>query len=195
MDGRDNARRNTPSLRRTNHRRGFPARFAPQGNPSSRMLSQLFDSHPGEEGRRLLPRILALVDVRFAVLADYAAVDPQGRFNIIGLFSDIYAAAFPLQVTNLHVALSFTANALEAGSTKALRLVLQDQDGKALVALDGQIGIPPPARPGRPSLINICLGIHNLAIPEEGAYQVCVLINGETKTVLEFSALLAPAPG
>ncbi|MHB8637821.1 MAG: DUF6941 family protein [Fimbriimonadaceae bacterium] len=134
------------------------------------------------------------MDVRFAVLADYAAVDPQGRFNIIGLFSEIYAMAFPLQVANLHVALSFSANALEAGSTKALRLVMQDQDGKQMLAMDGQIGVPAPARPGRPSLINICLGIHNLAIPEEGAYQVCVLINGETKAVLEFSALLAPTP-
>ena len=134
------------------------------------------------------------MDVRFAALADYAAVDPQGRFNIIGLFSEIYAAAFPLQIANLHVALSFSANALEAGSTKALRLVLQDQDGKQVLAMDGQIGVPPPTRPGRPSLINICLGIHNLSIPSEGSYQVCVLINGETKTVLEFSVLLVPTP-
>ena len=166
----------------------------PLRGESSHGPSDAARTAPLRGGTDPVPRILPYVDVRFAVLADYAAVDPQGRFNIIGLFSDIYAAAFPLQVANLHVALSFTANALEAGSTKALRLVLQDQDGKALVAMDGQIGIPPPARAGRPSLINICLGIHNLAIAEEGSYQVCVLINGETKTVLEFSALLAPAP-
>ena len=134
------------------------------------------------------------MEIRFAALADYAAVDPQGRVNIIGLFSEIYANAFPLQVANLHVALSFGANALEAGSTKDLRLVMQDQDGKEMLAMDGQIGVPPPARPGRPSVINICLGIHNLTISEAGSYQVCVLINGETKTVMEFSALLAPTP-
>jgi hypothetical protein len=132
------------------------------------------------------------VEIRFAALADYAAVDPQGRVNIIGLFSEIYAMAFPLQVANLHVALSFGANALEASSNKDLRLVMQDQDGKEMLAMDGQIGVPPPTRPGRPSVINICLGIHNLSLPAEGSYQVCVLINGETKSVLEFSALLAP---
>ncbi|HLK16468.1 MAG TPA: hypothetical protein VKT78_16800 [Fimbriimonadaceae bacterium] len=134
------------------------------------------------------------MDIRFAALADYAAVDPQGRFNIIGLFSDVYAASFPLQVPNLHVALSFSANALEAGTNKALRIVMQDQDGKQMLAMDGQIGIPQPTRPGRPSLINIAFGIHNLAIPAEGAYQICVLVNGETKSVLEFSALLVPQP-
>jgi hypothetical protein len=133
------------------------------------------------------------VDIRFAALSDFAVVDPQGRFTIVGLFSELYVASFPAQIAAVHVALSFFANASEVGSVKALHIVLQDADGKSLLAMDAQLSVPPPTRKGRPSLLNLCFGIHNLAIPSEGEYQICIQVNGETKSVLEFAALLALA--
>ena len=129
------------------------------------------------------------MEVRFAALADYAAVDQQGRFNIIGLFTEHYVQAFPVQIANLHVALSFRTNALEAGATKQLQVVLQDADGKTIIQLDGQVAVPPPVRPGRPSHLNLCLGIHNLSLASEGEYQATVLIDGDVKAVLEFAVL------
>ena len=134
------------------------------------------------------------MDIRFAALAEYAAVDQQGRFNIIGLFSEMFLATVPANVASLHVALSFTVNPAEAGTQKALRVVLQDEDGKAMLNADSQLMAPAPQQ-GRPSLMNICLGIHNLAIPKEGSYQVSVLVNGETKAVLPFTVIRVHPPG
>ena len=88
------------------------------------------------------------MDVRFAVLADYAAVDPQGRFNIIGLFSNIYAAAFPLQVANLHVPepTLITIQPWDVSQIVAIEKAIRSSDLGLNPANDGKIiRVPIPA--------------------------------------------------
>lgn len=52
----------------------------------------------------------------FAVLADYALIDQQGKLSIIGIFQHVWVTAFPTVNARTHLVLRVRGRRTEIGS-------------------------------------------------------------------------------
>jgi hypothetical protein len=95
----------------------------------------------------------------------------------------------------LALAMMLTLQPTEAGDHK-LRVILQDQDGVAIVSLDGgfQVTRGPDARPGELLAVPLVLALHNVAIPKAGTYSVEVLVDSHHIRSLVFASSPRPTP-
>src|SRR5215217_4763717 len=82
------------------------------------------------------------MEVKLAVLADYANVSQDGKLNIMGIFQEINATALPFPLPQMYLVLTFEAGPAEFGSEKQLRVVLVDSDGNERMSLKGQVKVP-----------------------------------------------------
>jgi hypothetical protein len=125
------------------------------------------------------------VEVTVAVLADYANVSQDGKLNIMGIFQEINATAFPFPLPRMFLVLTFEAGPAEFGSQKQLRIALLDEDGAEKITMSGELQVPRPPRPGRQAYINEAIGLAGVPFEKAGDYQFAILVGGETKeTVL-----------
>lgn len=119
------------------------------------------------------------MDVKLAVLADYASIATNGKLNIMGIFDEINPARLPAALPIFYVVMSFGTHAAEFETTKKIEMVLHDEDGAVLARLAQQISVPRPARPGVTGTINQVHGLVGLQFPRTGMYQFAILINGQ----------------
>lgn len=121
------------------------------------------------------------MDVKLAVLADYANVSQDGKLNLMGIFQEINAPALPFQLPQMYLVLTFEAGPAEFGSQKELRIVLLDGDGNENIALEGQVQVPRPVRQGSRAYINEAIGLAGVPFEKAGDYGFAILVGGETK--------------
>ena len=127
-----------------------------------------------------------------AMLCDYATVR-EGLLHILGgginrLWREEYPAA--LGVT---LGLLFEVHPTEMDSEHTLGVVMIDADGKEIgsVTADFQIAADPDkGRPGETLVLPLVVPLHQVIIPQHGAYSVEVLIDGQHKRSL--GVLAAP---
>ena len=114
------------------------------------------------------------VKVPLAVLCDAANVSREGKLNILGVFSDLWARQFPCTHPSLTLVVGLEATYTERGEhTVDLRLV--DADGGELLKLDGQVNVQSP-RPGRPIFTQAILQLNNISFPKPGTYTLDILV-------------------
>lgn len=121
------------------------------------------------------------MDVKLAVLADYANVSQDGKLNIMGIFQEINAPSLPFPLPQMYLVLTFEAGPAEFGSEKQLRVVLVDSDGNERMSLEGQVKVPRPLRRGAPAYINEAIGLAGVPFDRAGDYHFAALVGGETK--------------
>lgn len=121
------------------------------------------------------------MEVKLAVLADYANVSQDGKLNIMGIFQEINAPSLPFPLPQMYLVLTFEAGPAEFGSEKQLRVVLVDSDGNERMSLEGQVKVPRPLRRGAPAYINEAIGLAGVPFDKAGDYHFAVLVGGETK--------------
>ncbi|MFI5041374.1 MAG: DUF6941 family protein [Acidimicrobiales bacterium] len=136
------------------------------------------------------------MDVTLAVLADSAIQSNDGKLSIIGLFQEIRAMVFPAVHPQAVLVISLRASPAEAGEHKRLTIRLMDEDS-VLADLDSQFDLPKPYPvPGHPAFINQIFMFQNLLLPRAGDYAFHILLGGEEKSVVSFSAVqIQPAEG
>ena len=78
---------------------------------------------------------LGAMDVKFAVLADYASITREGKLNILGIFDVVNARGFPFALPLFHLVASYESGAAEFRSDKNIEIVLCDEDGAELLRL------------------------------------------------------------
>jgi len=119
------------------------------------------------------------MDVVFAQIADYANLSREGKLNILGLFDTINAASFPTVHPQMHLVIRFELLRHERGKSHAVEIQFEDEDGKKLFSISGQIGIQENAQVAVLPLVHSdqIITINNLLIPREGTYQFVVLID------------------
>jgi hypothetical protein len=122
-----------------------------------------------------------LVDVSLAVLADYANVSQDGKLNIMGMFEEVNPPFLPFPVPQMYLVVSFVAGPAEFNSTKNIRIALLDNDGNEMLALEGQVPVQRPARPGRRAFINQVVGLNGVRFERSGDYEFAILIGGEQR--------------
>ncbi len=121
------------------------------------------------------------MDVKLAVLADYANVSKDGKLNIMGIFQEINAPSLPFPLPQMYLVLTFEAGPAEFGSEKQLRIVLVDSDGNERMGLEGRVQVPRPPRRGTPAYINEAIGLAGVPFDKAGDYHFAILVGGETK--------------
>jgi hypothetical protein len=121
------------------------------------------------------------VDVTLAVLADYANVSQDGKLNIMGIFQEINPPFLPFPMPQMFLVVSFEAGPAEFDSMKNVRVALLDIDGNEMLALEGQVQVSRPQRPGSRAFINQVIGLNGVAFQRAGGHEFSILIGGETR--------------
>jgi hypothetical protein len=124
------------------------------------------------------------MDVRLAVLADYANVSQDGKLNIMGIFEEINASYLPYVLPQMYLVMSLTAGPAEFDTVRALRVLLLRSDGQRLLELGGQLQIPQPTREGSRAYMNEAIGLAGISFPQAGDYAFHILVGDDEKATV-----------
>ena len=118
------------------------------------------------------------MEVKLAVLADYASITQEGKLNILGIFDEINTRELPARLPIFYVVVSYRTTASEFGKTKVVEVALQDADGNVSVRIQQSVEIPRPARPGMRGTVNQVHGLAMLPWPRTGQYEFSISVDG-----------------
>lgn len=119
------------------------------------------------------------MEIKLAVLADFASITLEGKLNILGIFDEINSAQLPAAVPIFYIVVSYEAGPAEFETEKVTQVVLSDADGKTMARLEQKLKVPRPTRPGSRSTVNQIGAIMGLSFPKAGDYQFAFLINDQ----------------
>jgi hypothetical protein len=121
------------------------------------------------------------MEVKFAVLADYASITREGKLNILGIFDAINTEKFPIALPSFFVVASLTAGAAEFETDKNIKIVLCDEDGNCLFSAEQVIHVTRPNKAGALFTTNQIAAIVGFPFKKAGDYQFSILVNNEEK--------------
>jgi hypothetical protein len=125
-----------------------------------------------------------LMDVKFAVLADYASITREGKLNVLGIFDIINAPSLPMGLPLFYVVVSYEVGSAEFDTTKNIEIVLCDEDGDRLMSLNQELHIGSPSIRGTLLTTNQIAGIVGCRFTKTGSYQFDILVNGDSKKTI-----------
>lgn len=133
------------------------------------------------------------MEVKLALLADYANVTKEGKLNLLGLFEQINAPSLPWVHPHMQLVLLLEATPAEWDSSKKVEIKLLDADGNSKLSLSSNLKIP-RGQSGRNVSINSLIGINNLKFDVAGDYAFHVLIGEDDKRTIPLRVNLMPKP-
>jgi hypothetical protein len=140
-----------------------------------------------------MPSEPALI-IDFAVLADHALFDQQGKLSVIGIFRHVVVGSFPAMHPRTHLVLRVRGRRTEVG-THTLRIRFTDPEGHELVGGEGtvQFGEPPA---GVTDVEAAAVLVFDVPLPRPGQYHFEVSVGKEEPVRVPLSAGTAtPPPG
>ena len=123
--------------------------------------------------------------------ADYANIAEGSKLNVMGIFKNIYASAFPARHLSTHLVVKLGAELGEFGDNRMLTISLHEPDGKELMNFVQGITVPIPSDGQRPE-INLILKIDEIVFPMPGRYQFNVKVDKDVKGSLPIDVILIP---
>jgi hypothetical protein len=131
------------------------------------------------------------VHVDFAVLADYALIDQQGKLSVVGIFQHVWVATFPAVHPRTHLVLRVRGKRTEIGEHR-IRIRFVDEQGQELMGGEGtvQFGEPPA---GVTEVEAGAVLVFDVPLPKPGAYAFEIILSDSTVRV-PLSAALIPSP-
>ena len=136
------------------------------------------------------------MQVKLALLADYANVTAEGKLNILGIFDRIRVQDVPVVHPQMHLILRLEAHAAERGRSHPVEIRLHDPDGQTVFEVRGEV--VPHGAVGHAIATNQILTLNNLQLTKTGGYTFVVLVNNDLKYELPLEVELGsadPAPG
>jgi hypothetical protein len=122
------------------------------------------------------------LQVKLAVLADYANVTAEGKLNILGIFDRINLVQVPSIHPQMHLVLRVEAYSSERDRSHRIEIRLHDPDGTTIFDVNGDI-VPQGEGP-QPIATNQILTLNNLQLEKVGAYNFAIFINNDLKLEL-----------
>lgn len=130
------------------------------------------------------------MQLRYAIMADFANVTQDGKVNVMGVFDRLFAQNFPAVHKLLFLVTSLESDAEDEGETRESRIQLIDQDGNKLTDLRGQINFAKGKQ-----VVNQIHVFQDLKFSAPGVYQFTIFFEGRhAKTVDLELVLLPPTP-
>ena len=131
--------------------------------------------------------------VTLAVLADAANVSREGKLNILGEFSTLYAQKVPVRWPLMTLVVRLEATSGE-DARHQLGIRVLDEDGKLVApAIDGEITFPPGQGRGRPRRSQLIVGIQGAEFKKYGTYEFELLVDGQSQCTVPL--YVEPHPG
>lgn len=112
------------------------------------------------------------MQVKLALLADYANVTAEGKLNILGVFDHINVNDVPAVHPQMHLILRLEAHPVERDRTHNVEIRLHDPDGQTVFEVKGDI--VPHGTPGQTIATNQILTLNNLQLAKTGGYTFVV---------------------
>jgi len=131
------------------------------------------------------------VQIDFAVLADYALIDQQGKLSVIGIFQHVWVAQFPAAHPRTHLVLRVKGRRTEIGE-HPMRIRFVDDQGQELMGGDGTVQFGEPAA-GVTDVEAGAVLVFDVPLPRPGAYAFEITLGGSVARV-PLSAGLVPPP-
>lgn len=117
------------------------------------------------------------MEIRFATVADTANVSREGKLNITGMFTTIWAAHDPpVHWPSMDLVIILETDASEVGE-HSLEIKFVDADGEVLQTQGGTFDAPQPSTPGFPQRIQFVLSYRGLEFPRFGDYAFDIFID------------------
>ncbi len=131
------------------------------------------------------------MQVKLAVVADYANVSSEGKLNILGIFDRINVSDLPAAHPQMHLILRLEAHSAERDRPHKIEIRLHDPDGQTIFELAGEI--VPRGESGQAIVSNQILTINNMAIAKVGEYTFIVFVDNDLKAEVPLSVVFAEA--
>jgi len=122
----------------------------------------------------------------FAVVADYALIDQQGKLSIIGIFQHVWVSAFPTVNARTHLVLRVRGRRTEVG-THAIRIRFVDAEGKELLGGEGTVQFGEPVA-GVTELEAGAVLVFDVPLPRPGQFAFEISLDGELATRVPLTA-------
>lgn len=120
------------------------------------------------------------MQVKLALLADYANVTAEGKLNILGIFDRINVVDVPAVHPQMHFILRLEAHPAERDRTHNVEIRLYDPDGQTVFEVKGDI--VPHGEAGHTIATNQILTLNNLQLTKTGGYTFVVFVNNDLKS-------------
>lgn len=135
---------------------------------------------------------MTAVHVDFAVIADYALVDQQGKLSVLGIFQHVWVAGFPTVHPRTHLVLRVRGRRTEIGEHR-IRIRFLDEQGQELMGGDGtvQFGEPPA---GVTEVEAGAVLVFDIPLPRPGNYAFEITLGDSVQHVPLSAAVIPPAP-
>lgn len=133
--------------------------------------------------------------LRYGLLADVVVYGAMGKKNIIGTFSAIHASEFPCIHPSLSIAMRIEGDSSEVGR-HSFELGFVDADYKAVIPpLTGQFDLAKEKVPieGISAAVETAIGVNNLPLPQAGAYEFTVQVEGRHLGSIPLYVVSSPA--
>jgi Family of unknown function (DUF6941) len=128
----------------------------------------------------------------FAVLADYALIDQQGKLSVLGLFQHVWVPAFPALHPRAHLVLRVRGRRSEIGQ-HSIRIRFVDDHGTTLVEGEGTVSFgEPPA--GVTDVEAGAVLVFDLPLPLPGQYAFEISMDGGEGHRVPLTAAQLPGP-
>jgi hypothetical protein len=122
----------------------------------------------------------------FAVIADYALVDQQGKLSVLGMFQHVWVAGFPAVHPRTHLVLRVRGRRTDIGS-HGIRIRFVDEDNTELLGGEGsvQFGEPPA---GVTDVEAGAVLVFDVPLPKAGTYAFEIALDGGGVTRVPLTA-------
>lgn len=132
------------------------------------------------------------MQVKLALLADYANVTAEGKLNILGIFDRIRVQELPVVHPQMHLILRLEAHPAERDRSHPVEIRLHDPDGETVLDVRGEV--VPHGEVGHTIATNQILTLNNLQLSKCGGYTFVVLVNNDLKSEVPLDVDLSPEP-